>query len=95
MAIRMVPFAGAAADQVMQSFQKGRARALLNSPAVAMVAEALHAPGEGYHALADRYATDTQKSKAQTDIFTLLGLLSNLPMRPVGQAVNAAADRRH
>jgi hypothetical protein len=93
MAIRMVPFAGAAADQVVQSFNKGRARELLNSPAVAMVEEALHAPGETYHALADRHATEAQKAKARTDIFTLLGLLSNLPMRPVGQAVNVATDQ--
>lgn len=93
MAVRMVPFGGAAADAVVRSFGKGRQSELLNSPAVTMVENALHAPGEEYKALSDPRATHAQKAKAVTDFFTLLGMLTGTPLRPVGQAINVANDQ--
>lgn len=90
MGARMVPFLGSAAEIALGL--GGKSTSIINAPAVAAVEKALHAPNEAYHALADADATDKQKAKARVDIFNLLGMLSNLPLRPVGQAVNVAHD---
>lgn len=93
MGARMIPFGGAAVEVGAEAFAAGKGRNLLNAPSVTMVENAIKAPGEAYRALTDTNArTPAQNAKAITDFFTLLGLLTNLPMRPVGQAVNALHD---
>lgn len=92
MGARMVPFGGAAVKAITMSFGKGQQGELLNAPAVTMVEHALHAPGEAYRAMTDEDATDAQRAKARTDIFTMLGLMTGLPLRPVGQATNVVED---
>lgn len=93
MGARMIPFGGAAVKTATLAFGAGKPTSILNAPAITMVENALHAPGETYRALTLPNATQAQKAKATTDFFTLIGLLSNLPMRPVGQAVNTATGQ--
>lgn len=92
MGARMVPFGGAAVTAFEKSFEKGKPSDILNAPAVKTVEDALHAPGEAYHAITDEESTRAQGARAVTDIFTLLGMLSGIPMRPIGQAVNTVND---
>lgn len=93
MGARMVPFGGAAMETAIQAFNKGKPIDLLSAPSIAMVENVLHAPGEAYKALTDTNArTHAQNAKAITDFFTMLGVMSNLPMRPIGTAVNVAHD---
>lgn len=92
MGARMIPFGGAAVRVATTAFGKGRETSILNAPAIATVENALRAPGEATRVLTEPRPTRAQKAKATTDIFTLLGLLSNLPMRPVGQVVNTLND---
>jgi hypothetical protein len=92
MGARMIPFGGAAVKTAALAFGKGRETSILNAPAITTVENALHAPGEIYRVLTAANPTAAQKAKATTDLFTLIGLLSNLPMRPVGQAVNTVTN---
>ncbi len=94
MASRMVPFGGKAAELALHAFSGSHGTPgspLINMPAVKMAEDALSAPGEVYHALAEEQ-TAAQQKKTTTDFFTLMGMLVGLPLRPVGQAVNTAQD---
>lgn len=93
MGARMIPFGGAAVKTAEMAFMGGKPSDIINAPSVTMVENALHAPGEAYKTLTDtNQRTHAQNAKAITDFFTLVGMMSNLPMRPVGQVVNAAHD---
>ncbi|HLX21683.1 MAG TPA: hypothetical protein VKR23_16170 [Gaiellaceae bacterium] len=93
MGARMIPFGGALVETAAYAFGKGQARSVLNAPAVDAVVNAVHLPGELYHSLTDANRTHAQNAKTIIDLFTLLGMASNLPLRPVGQGINVARDQ--
>lgn len=93
MGARMIPFGGPLLEAGVLAFGKGRPGSVLNAPSIQMVTNAIMAPGHAVQALTDTNTrTHAQNAKTITDFFTMLGMLSNLPMRPVGQAVNVAHD---
>jgi hypothetical protein len=79
MATRMFPFAGPAVQFALDQFGKHPQGGILNSPAVHLLEEALSAPHDVYKAIHRRMLS----KKGITDMLTLLGLITNLPLRPL------------
>ena len=90
MATRMIPFAGPAVQFAVDRFGQYKPGGILNSPAVHLIEEALSAPHDVYKAIQDRMVT----KKEITDVLTLLGLLTNLPLRPLSKLVPPDQDER-
>jgi hypothetical protein len=88
MGARMVPFGGSALMAAEKAFHAGRGDDLLNSPAIKMAQDAITAPGH----LARGAAGDGVTGKEITDLFTLLGMATGLPARPIGRALGYAHD---
>lgn len=87
MAERFVPFVGTLVDRTLSHFGKpsfGSGSSVLNSPAIKMLEDAVDAPGEVYQSIRD----GMYSKRATTDFFTLLGMASNLPLRPVAKGIN-------
>ncbi|MDB4871976.1 MAG: hypothetical protein JWL97_2980 [Gemmatimonadales bacterium] len=91
MASRMVPIVGPVTTTAVGAFTKKREDDdIMISPAVRMIESAVHAPGDVYKALHDRM----KATRAIKDVLTLLGLLTNLPLGPLGKPVGYLNDVR-
>lgn len=88
MAERFVPFGGTIVDHTLKAFGKHPTGELLSSPAIKMLEDAVHAPGEVYKSIRDHMYS----AKATTDFLTLIGMASGLPVRPAAKAVNYIHD---
>lgn len=92
MAGRMIPFAGPAVTLVESAFGHGRAGSLLDSPAVKMVGDAFGGTLKDLH---DLWGGESElSSKMLTDFFTLIGLVSGLPVRPLAKPIGYIHDVR-
>lgn len=89
MAGRMVPFAGNAVAVGEAAFGHGRQDQLLNSPAIKMFSDAT------FGSLKDAYDLSQGaelKSKHITDLFTLIGMATGLPVRPFAKPIGYIHD---
>lgn len=85
---RMFPFAGPALEAGVQHFGKGQTRDLMSSPALSTLEGTIMASGDIYHALHGRMVTHTEIN----DIFTLIGMLTGVPVRPFAKPVEYLHD---
>lgn len=87
---RTIPFAGPATTLLTSAFGHGRAGALLDSPAVKMVGDAF---GGSLKDLHDLWGGETEfSSKMLTDFFTLIGMVTGLPVRPLAKPLGYMYD---
>jgi hypothetical protein len=91
MLTRMVPGANILLPPIVGGFTKKPTDDDINvSPVVRALEDAAHAPGDIYKSIHDH----TLSHKAIRDVFTLLGMLSRLPIAPLARPVGYLQDVR-
>lgn len=86
---RMVPFAGNLVGIGEAAFGHGRQGEIINSPALKMLEDAFGGTLKDLH---DLTGGEEVSSKMITDFFTLLGMLSGLPLRPLAKPIGYLRD---